>query len=390
MVHASTVGKGRSRLLSIQARAEPGRISFEQKFPWIFYHQQLIHGQAQSAARSRPIRQAVDPALIRSRVQKVAGNHAGSVVAEGLGKRYGELWALRDVDLYVPPGTVLGLLGHNGAGKTTTLRILTTLAVPTTGRASVAGFDVVSEAARVRENIGLTAQQATVDGLMTARANLEMIARLYHMPRAVARKRASELLERLGIADAADRLAKTFSGGMRRRLDLAASIVASPPVLFLDEPTTGLDPQSRNDLWTLLRELVADGATLVLTTQYLEEADQVADDIILLDHGKVTAHGTPAELKALIGGARIVITLSDAANLPRAELAMQPFTEGTATLDAEAVQISAPLRASVRLIEIVRALDGAGIDAVDVHRREPTLDDVFLTLTGPAPVVEPA
>jgi ABC-2 type transport system ATP-binding protein len=322
-------------------------------------------------------------------VQKAAGNHAGSVVAEGLGKRYGELWALRDVDLHVPPGTVLGLLGHNGAGKTTTLRILTTLAVPTTGRASVAGFDVVNEAARVRENIGLTAQQATVDGLMTARANLEMIARLYHMPRAVAKKRASELLERLGIADAADRLVKTFSGGMRRRLDLAASIVASPPVLFLDEPTTGLDPQSRNDLWTLLRELVADGATLVLTTQYLEEADQVADDIVLLDHGRVTAHGTPAELKALIGGARIVITLAEAANLPRAESAMQPFTEGTATTDAEAVQISAPLRAGVRLIEIVRALDSAGIDAVDVHRREPTLDDVFLTLTGPVSTTEP-
>jgi len=309
-------------------------------------------------------------------------NGAGSVIAEGLGKRYGDLWALRDVDINVPRGSVLGLLGHNGAGKTTTLRILTTLAIPTTGRASVAGFDVVTEAARVRENIGLTAQQATVDGLLTARANLEMIARLYHMPRAVAKARASELLERLGIADAADRLAKTFSGGMRRRLDLAASIVASPPVLFLDEPTTGLDPASRNDLWKLLRELVAEGATLVLTTQYLEEADLVADDIVLLDHGRVTAHGTPAELKALIGGARIVVTLAEAADLARAESAMLPFTDGAASLDAEAVQISAPLRGDVRLMEIVRALDGAGIDAVDVHRREPTLDDVFLTLTG--------
>lgn len=316
-------------------------------------------------------------------------NAAGSVVAEGLGKRYGELWALRDVDLFVPRGTVLGLLGHNGAGKTTTLRILTTLAIPTTGRASVAGFDVVTEAARVRENIGLTAQQATVDGLMTARANLEMIARLYHMPRAVVKARASELLERLGIADAADRLVKTFSGGMRRRLDLAVSIVASPPVLFLDEPTTGLDPQSRNDLWTLLRELVADGATLVLTTQYLEEADLVADDIVLLDRGHVTAHGTPAELKAMIGGARIVITLADAADLSRAEAAMLPFTDGAATTDAESVQVSAPLRGDVRLIEIVRALDGAGIDAVDVHRREPTLDDVFLTLTGAPGATEP-
>ena len=316
-------------------------------------------------------------------------NVAGSVIAEGLGKRYGELWALRDVDLNVPRGSVLGLLGHNGAGKTTTLRILTTLTIPTTGRASVAGFDVVSEAARVRENIGLTAQQATVDGLLTARANLEMIARLYHMPRAVAKARASELLERLGIADAADRLVKTFSGGMRRRLDLAASIMASPPVLFLDEPTTGLDPQSRNDLWTLLRELVADGATLVLTTQYLEEADLVADDIVLLDRGRVTAHGTPAELKALIGGARIVITLADAADLARAESATLPYTDGAAAIDTEAVQLSAPLRGDVRLIEIVRALDGAGIDAVDVHRREPTLDDVFLTLTGAPPAADP-
>jgi ABC-2 type transport system ATP-binding protein len=309
-------------------------------------------------------------------------NGAGSVIAQGLGKKYGELWALRDVDLHVPSGTVLGLLGHNGAGKTTTLRILTTLATPTTGRASVAGFDVVTEAARVRERIGLTAQQATVDGLMTARANLQMIARLYHMPRAEAKARADELLERLGIADAADRLVKTFSGGMRRRLDLAASIVASPPVLFLDEPTTGLDPQSRNDLWTLLRELVKDGATVVLTTQYLEEADQMADDIVLLDRGRVTAHGTPAELKALIGGARIVITLADATDLARAESAMQPFTEGAASTAADTAQISAPLRGNVRLIEIVRALDGAGIDALDVHRREPTLDDVFLTLTG--------
>ena len=278
-------------------------------------------------------------------------NVAGSVIAEGLGKRYGELWALRDVDLNVPRGSVLGLLGHNGAGKTTTLRILTTLTIPTTGRASVAGFDVVSEAARVRENIGLTAQQATVDGLLTARANLEMIARLYHMPRAVAKARASELLERLGIADAADRLVKTFSGGMRRRLDLAASIMASPPVLFLDEPTTGLDPQSRNDLWTLLRELVADGATLVLTTQYLEEADLVADDIVLLDRGRVTAHGTPAELKALIGGARIVITLADAADLARAESATLPYTDGAAAIDTEVVQLSAPLRGDVRVID---------------------------------------
>lgn len=311
-----------------------------------------------------------------------------SVVAEGLGKKYGDLWALRDVDLFVPAGKVLGLLGHNGAGKTTAIRILTTLASPTTGRASVAGFDVVREPARVREKIGLTAQQATVDGLLTARANLRMMARLYHIPRAAAKARADELLERLGIADAADRLVKTFSGGMRRRLDLAASIVASPPVLFLDEPTTGLDPKSRNELWTLVRGLVDEGTTLVLTTQYLEEADSVADDIVLLDHGRVSAHGTPAELKALIGGARIVVTLADASNLARAEAALGAFMDGAATKDVDGAQLSAPLRGDVRLIEIVRALDSAGIDALDVHRRVPTLDDVFLTLTGTTPAVE--
>ena len=312
------------------------------------------------------------------------------VLAEGLGKRYDDLWALREVDLLVPRGTVLGLLGHNGAGKTTAIRILTTLAAPTTGRAVVAGFDVATDPARVRERIGLTAQQATVDGLMTARANLRMMARLHHMPGRQARARADELLERLGLADAADRLVRTFSGGMRRRLDLAASIVATPPVLFLDEPTTGLDPQSRNELWALVRELVADGTTLVLTTQYLEEADQVADDIVLLDRGRVTAHGTPAELKALIGGARIVITLAGAGDLARAGLALQPFIDGAASIAADQAQISAPLRGGARLVEIVRALDGAGIDAQDVHRREPTLDDVFLTLTGATGAMDPA
>ena len=318
------------------------------------------------------------------------GVTAPSVVAEGLGKRYGELWALRNVDLVVPQGTVLGLLGHNGAGKTTAIRILTTLTSPTEGRAAVAGYDVMAEPARVRERIGLTAQAATVDGLLTARANLHMMARLYHIPRAAAKARTEELLERLGIADAADRLVKTFSGGMRRRLDLAASIVASPPVLFLDEPTTGLDPNSRNELWELLRGLVAEGTTLVLTTQYLEEADGVADDIVLLDHGRVSAHGTPAELKALIGGARIVVSLADAVDLARAEQSLAPFADGAASMDVEAVQVSAPIRDGVRLIEIVRALDSAGIDAVDVHRREPTLDDVFLTLTGGKRVPEDA
>jgi len=234
------------------------------------------------------------------------------VVAEGLGKRYGELWALREVDLDVPPGSVLGLLGHNGAGKTTAIRILTTLALPSAGRASVAGLDVVAEAARVRERIGLAGQYATVDGLLSARVNLEMVGRLYHLPRAVARARARELLERLGLLEKADILVRTFSGGMRRRLDLAASLMGEPPVLFLDEPTTGLDPQGRNDLWTLLRELVDGGTTLVLTTQYLEEADRLADNIVVLDRGRIVAAGpveitlTAANLSETFGLALVV------------------------------------------------------------------------------------
>src|SRR5919108_1214708 len=231
-------------------------------------------------------------------IQRTNKSPAGGVVAERLGKRFGELWALRDFDLEVAPGTVLGLLGHNGAGKTTAVRILTTLALPTTGSARVDGLDVVADAAAVRSRIGLAGQSATVDGLLSARANLELVGRLYHQPRALARKRADELLERVGLSEHADRLVKTFSGGMRRRLDLAATLVATPPVLFLDEPTTGLDPQSRNDLWQLLRELVAEGATLLLTTQYLDEADRLADDIVVLDHGRVAASGSPAELKA--------------------------------------------------------------------------------------------
>jgi ABC-2 type transport system ATP-binding protein len=306
---------------------------------------------------------------------------SAGVVAEGLGKRFGDLWALRDVDLHVPAGSVLGLLGHNGAGKTTAIRILTTLAAPTTGRASVAGFDVVADAARVRTRIGLTSQSATVDGLMTARANLVMVGRLYHLPRAVARSRADELLERLDLADAADRLVRTFSGGMRRRLDLAASLVASPPVLFLDEPTTGLDPRGRNELWELLRELVNDGTTLVLTTQYLEEADRLADEIVVLDHGRVAAAGTPEELKAKIGGERIAVTVTALGELAAAAEALAPFAEAPPVDDADALQVTIPVLAGTRLIEVVRALDAAGVEAADVQRREATLDDVFLTLT---------
>src|SRR4051812_11104829 len=273
------------------------------------------------------------------------------VVAEGLGKRFGDLWTVRDVDLEVRAGSVLGLLGHNGAGKTTTLRILTTLTAPTTGRARVAGLDVAADAARVRGRIGLAGQSATVDDLLTGRANLELVGRLYHLPKAVARKRADELLERLDLTEAAGRIAKTYSGGMRRRLDLAASLVAAPPVLFLDEPTTGLDPHSRNELWAVLRELVRDGATLLLTTQYLEEADRLADDIVVLDHGRIVAAGSPDELKARIGGERIDVTVAALEDLPAGEAALAPFADGASAIDADALVVTVPVAAGTPLLE---------------------------------------
>jgi ABC-2 type transport system ATP-binding protein len=306
-----------------------------------------------------------------------------SVVASGLGKRYGDQWALRDFDLEVPAGSVLGLLGHNGAGKTTAIRILTTLAVPTEGRASVAGFDVVGEPGQVRERIGLTSQAATVDGLLSGAANLEMIGRLYHLPAKVARARAAELLAGLRLEDAGERLVRDYSGGMRRRLDLAASLVASPPVLFLDEPTTGLDPESRNELWDLLRKLVGGGTTLILTTQYLEEADRLADDVVLLDHGRIAATGSPTELKARHGGERVVVTVTVDTELPAAATALERVAAGAPEVDAEELLVTAPASESTRLIEVVRALEEAGVDAHDVRRREATLDDVFFSLTGP-------
>jgi ABC-2 type transport system ATP-binding protein len=304
------------------------------------------------------------------------------VHAEGLGKRYDELWALRDFDLAVPTGTVLGLLGHNGAGKTTAIRILTTRALPTTGRAHVAGHDVVADPAAVRARIGLAGQTATVDGLLSARANLELVGRLYRLPRAQARERADELLERLGLTDVVGKLVKTFSGGMRRRLDLAASLVAAPPVLFLDEPTTGLDPHSRNELWQLLRELVADGATLVLTTQYLEEADRLADDIVVLDHGRIVAAGTPGELKARLGGERIAVTVAGSDHLATAADALAPFADGPVACDSDTLRVDVAVRQGTGLFDVMRALDEAAVSATDIHRRETTLDDVFLTLTG--------
>jgi ABC-2 type transport system ATP-binding protein len=268
------------------------------------------------------------------------------------------------------------------------VRILTTLLRPTEGRAAVAGHDVVADAAIVRTKFGLAGQQATVDGLLTARANLEMVGRLYHLPRAVVRARADELLERLGLADAADRLVRTFSGGMRRRLDLAASLVAAPPVLFLDEPTTGLDPRSRIELWNLLSELVRDGATLLLTTQYLEEADRLADDIVVLDGGRTAAQGSPAELKARIGGERLEVVVGGADELAAAAAALGHFASDAPAVDAEAARVVAPVAAGVALAEVVRALDAAGVATTDLHRREATLDDVFLAITDSTPTTE--
>jgi ABC-2 type transport system ATP-binding protein len=313
------------------------------------------------------------------------GNHAG-VSTRGLSKRFGDLWALRDLDLDVAPGEILGLLGHNGAGKTTAIRILTTLSQPTAGTARVAGHDVVTDPLRVRERIGVAAQQATVDGLMSARKNLVMIGRLHQLSKRDAERRADELLERLDLADAATRLVKTYSGGMRRRLDLAACLVTHADVLFLDEPTTGLDPRSRAELWEMLRDQARAGSAIILTTQYLEEADALADDIVVLDHGRTVAHGTPAELKTRIGTERIEVTVTSAHELERAARVLEEFGATPPGIDDQLLVATVPVRDGTRLMSVTRALDNAGIDAIDVHRREATLDDVFLALTDHAGV----
>lgn len=304
--------------------------------------------------------------------------------AAGLGKRFGDLWALRDLDLVIPAGGVLGLLGHNGAGKTTAIRILTTLSQPTEGTARVAGHDVVKDPEGVRASIGVAAQAATVDGLLTAQANLQMLGRLYGMSRQAAAARASELLERLGLGEVADKRVDRFSGGMRRRVDLAAALVAAPSVLVLDEPTTGLDPASRQELWNVLGDRVSEGVTLLLTTQYLEEADRLADQIVVLDHGRVAAAGKPEDLKAQIGGERLEVRLASIQDAGAATEALRDYSDSPATTDGNILTV--PLRAGTRLIDLVRALDQAEVDALDVRRREPTLNDVFLTVTDKAPI----
>ena len=308
----------------------------------------------------------------------VPNTKSEGVRAEGLGKRFGDFWALRDLDLDVPAGTVLGLLGHNGAGKTTAIRILTTLSKPTTGRASVAGHDVTDDPSSVRRKIGVAAQASTVDGLLTGRANLEMIGRLYGLSARDAKARAAELLEKVNITDSADKLVKEYSGGMRRRVDLAAGLVAAPSVLFLDEPTTGLDPQSRNDLWAILRDHVDHGGTLVLTTQYLEEADRLADRVAVLDHGRVIAEGTPEELKRLVPGGHIRLRFDD----PR-ELELAAAALGDEARRDESLALEVPSDGSVAsLRSLFERLDAEEVAVSDLSVHTPDLDDVFLALTG--------
>ncbi len=304
-----------------------------------------------------------------------------AVEAHGLVKEFGDVKALNGIDLVVPRGKVVGLLGPNGSGKTTTVRILATLLKATAGSAKVAGYDVASQADDVRRSIGLTGQYAAVDEFLTGRENLAMFGGLYHLDKNYVAKRANELLEKFDLTDAANRPAKTYSGGMRRRLDLAASLIAKPGILFLDEPTTGLDPRSRIGLWNVITELVAEGTTVLLTTQYLDEADQLADDIVVIDHGRVIAHGTSSQLKDQIGGDRLEITLHDPADAQGAIQALTPVVSGEATV--EDTHYSAPVAGgSPVLIEAVRALDARSIGVADIGLRRPTLDDVFLTLTG--------
>ncbi|WP_219510763.1 ATP-binding cassette domain-containing protein [Nonomuraea ceibae] len=302
------------------------------------------------------------------------------VVAEGLRKSFGDTHALRGLDLSVPRGTVCGLLGPNGAGKTTAVRILATLSAPDAGHARIAGHDVVREAAQVRERIGLAGQYAAVDEKLTGRGNLRMFGRLYHLPRRQAHRRADELLERFGLTEAADRPVGGYSGGMRRRLDLITCLILRPEVLFLDEPTTGLDPRSRGEIWDSVRELVADGTTVLLTTQYLDEADRLADDVAVIDHGKVIATGTPDELKATIGD-RLDVVLEDPATRPAAAAVLNALAgAGPATAGADRLSVALPAT-GLRLADIVRDLDRAGVAVADVSLRRPTLDEVFLRLT---------
>jgi ABC-2 type transport system ATP-binding protein len=309
-----------------------------------------------------------------------------AIVVEDLGKTFGSVVALRGVDLEVPRGSVLGLLGPNGAGKTTAVRIMTTLLRPDTGRVVIEGRDVVREPDAVRRVIGLAGQSAAIKEELTGRENLVFTGRLYHLPRARCRQRASELLERFDLADAADRQARTYSGGMQRRLDLAASLVAEPPVLFLDEPTTGLDPRSRIGMWSVIRDLVSGGTTLLLTTQYLEEADELADQIAVIDHGTVIASGTSDSLKDQVGGDVIEFDVPDRQSLQLAVDAVSGLSDVPPVLEAESSHVTVRIgrRGSQALIDAVRLVDQAGVEVSGLAMHRPSLDDVFLSLTGHA------
>ena len=313
-----------------------------------------------------------------------------SIVAQDLIKTYnkGSIRALDGLSLDVEEGTVLGVLGPNGAGKTTTVRILATLLTPDSGSANVAGIDVIKHPDKVREIIGLSGQYAAVDETLTGWDNLVMFGRLYHLGKAASIKRAEELLERFSLTESARRPIKTYSGGMRRRLDLAASLIVKPKVLFLDEPTTGLDPRGRLDMWGVIEELVKDGVTLLLTTQYLDEADQLADDIAVIDHGKVIARGTSDQLKREVGGERLEVVVEQA-HVAQTMAIVAKVSGTKASLDEALRKISAPVTTGAgALIEVLRALDGAGIHPLDVALKRPSLDDVFMALTGHVAEVE--
>jgi ABC-2 type transport system ATP-binding protein len=304
-----------------------------------------------------------------------------AIEAEHLVKKFGDKTAVDDVSFSVPAGSVLGLLGPNGAGKTTTVRMMATLTRPTSGTGRVAGHDIVTSPRDVRRNMGLTGQAATVDELLTGRENLRLIGSLYGLPTSYIKRATDDLLERFSLSDAGDRIAKTYSGGMRRRLDLAVSLIATPPVLFLDEPTTGLDPRSRLELWAVLRELVNDGTTLLLTTQYLEEADQLADNIVVIDRGQVIAEGTPLQLKDQSGAASLVVTVSHADDLAMAEDMMRLHV-AEVHVDAGARQLTAPAEGLQHMTRIATLFTESRIELDDIGLKRPSLDDVFLHLTG--------
>ncbi len=304
-----------------------------------------------------------------------------AIAVEGLRKRFGDVVALDGIDFEVPPGTVFGLLGPNGAGKTTAVRVLTTILRPDGGTARVLGRDVTKEQDFVRSSIGLAGQSAAVDENLTGRENLRLIGKLTHMPRDLIRPRADDLLERFGLVDAANRPVKTYSGGMRRRLDVAAALVHRPSVLFLDEPTSGLDPASRADVWVMIEELVAEGTTVLLTTQYLEEADHLAQDLAVVDHGKVIASGSPAKLKATIGTTVIDVGLPSATAAKRAAKVLAEIAPSAPILDGTTIELTVKNGPKL-LVEVLRTLDKARLKPTTIALREPSLDDVFLALTG--------